>query len=115
MISNKVGYCNGRYLDLVLSSLSTGTVTVCAAAAPLVPVDAHHPPLKIAVTLTSHRPTDACPRDANVLTSPAQPTGWNFYKADFPSLYSSIAAVDWSILYDLDLEESLTCFYDILT
>ncbi|CAH2239452.1 jg24388, partial [Pararge aegeria aegeria] len=110
--SNTIANCNDRCLDLVLSALSAdGSVKVRAVAAPLVPVDAHHPPLEIAVTLRS-RQSDALLPEA----SPHAPIGWNFYKADFVSLYSAIAAADWTPVYAaLQLEESLKLFYEILT
>ena len=45
-------------------------------------------------------------------TDTHEPVGWNFYKADFFELYSLIASVDWAPMYELDLEMSLSYFYN---
>ncbi|KAJ8723659.1 hypothetical protein PYW07_007639 [Mythimna separata] len=106
--SNEVGNCNDRQLDLTFGS--DGSVSVRAAEAPLVPVDAYHPPLDVTVSLRVRQRLRA--GSSPPTTGTPEPTGWNFNKADFPLLYSSIAAVDWDPMYNLDLQTSLNYFYD---
>lgn len=113
--SNNIGNCNDRQLDLVLSTFGEGgDVRVCAAHAGLVPVDAQHPPLEVVVQLRLD--TDArvySQRRADECLHSARPA-WNFNKADFPILYNAIEMVDWSPMYDLDLEKSLDFFYNTI-
>lgn len=112
--SNAVSNCNGRHLDLVLSTLAEGgSVSVRAAGASLVPIDAYHPPLEISVckhTRLRRRPGSA--GSATPDSNACAPDGWNFNKADLLSLYSLIADVDWTPLYEMDLEVGLNYFYD---
>ncbi|CAG5018970.1 unnamed protein product [Parnassius apollo] len=80
---------------------------------PLVPVDAYHPPLEISVSTNTRLRRQS---DSAGSATPEINTfvGWNFNKADFLTLYSLIAAVDWTSLYELDLEMSLEYFYKIM-
>ncbi|CAH2099538.1 unnamed protein product [Euphydryas editha] len=50
---NTVPNCTGRQLDLVLSGRNNGGVAVVAADEALQPVDAHHPPLAVTVTIAA--------------------------------------------------------------
>ncbi|CAH2218045.1 jg13431, partial [Pararge aegeria aegeria] len=117
---NSIGNCNNRCLDLVLSTVSErsgGSVSVREAVTPLVAVDAHHPPLEVAVTLCSRRlltKSESRPTARGDEPSAFIPIGWNFHKADFKSLYTAIAAVDWTPMYELDLENSLSYFYSTI-
>lgn len=114
--SNVVRNCNGRYLDLVLSTLTEGgSVSVRAAEAPLVPVDAYHPPLDISVsTHTRLRRHPSSAGSAAPSGNECVLEGWNFNKADLSLLYSLIAAVDWTTLYEMDLEVGLNYFYYVI-
>ena len=108
---NQVGNCKDRQLDLVLSTFGDETeVCVRAADNPLVSVDAYHPPLEVVVRLQ--------PAAAAAVTTVKEHSiarsSWNFYKANFLYLYESIQCIDWTPLYDLDLESSLDFFYDVI-
>ncbi|CAG4948533.1 unnamed protein product [Colias eurytheme] len=102
----------GRQLDWVCHAGCRGEVSVSTADEPLVPVDEYHPPLAVSVRIVStasESPAPASGADCN-----ARPK-WNFYKADFPLLYSRLGSVDWSALYDIqDVDEMLKHFYGIL-
>ncbi|KOB65356.1 hypothetical protein OBRU01_22832 [Operophtera brumata] len=109
---NEVKNSNDRLLDLVLVSSEMDEVHVCIADEVLVLVDQQHPPLAVTVR-----------RCARAVSGPAPPTlpplttlpSWDFSKADYHALYSTVAAVDWSTLYRVqEPEEALDCFYAAL-
>jgi hypothetical protein len=114
--SNRVENCIGRCLDLVLSTWNDGSVSV-SAATPLVRLDPEHPALSVraqpalrsaptAGRCAGHPSPHSCPAPSVVT-----PKRWNFFKADFPVLYSAILNIDWSPIVDLNLEQSLDYFY----
>ncbi|CAG4948624.1 unnamed protein product [Parnassius apollo] len=88
---NKIGNCNERQLDLVLSTRSVEKELEVRAAEPIVPPDPHHPPLAIVVQRGRARyggqPAPA-PLLAESEGSNQTHTGWNFCKANFPLMYS---------------------------
>lgn len=110
---NEVRNCNDRILDLVLISLAMDEVGVCPADEELVPRDEQHPPLAVTVRrapLAARIPPSTPP------PRPDDDRQWNFSKADYHALYSSIAAADWNNLYAVrDPEETLDIFYGTLT
>lgn len=107
---NTIVNCNDRCLDLVLSTLRKGeSVIVREAGAHLVPVDAYHPPLEVLVQLWPCRVAGSFQYGSSTI-----PTSWNFNKANFLSLYASIATIDWTDIYNLDLEMSLDYFYETI-
>ncbi|CAH2109000.1 unnamed protein product [Euphydryas editha] len=107
---NTIVNSNNRCLDLVLSTLARGeSVNVREAEVPLVPVDAYHPPLDVLVELWPRRVAGSFQRGSSTV-----PTCWNFNKADFLSLYASIATIDWTDIYNLDLEMILDYFYETI-
>ncbi|CAH2103089.1 unnamed protein product [Euphydryas editha] len=109
--SNTIRNCNNRCLDLVLSTFAeSGHVEVTAAAVPLVSVDIQHPPLEVTIGLQAEYSGASCMSDRSTQTS----NDWNFYKADFYLLYSLLSEVDWSAIYDLDLDQSLHYFYNTI-
>lgn len=121
--SNKIGNCNDRQLDLVLSTYGgSAGVGVRAADEPLVPVDAYHPPLVVTAALPPAAAAAAAGScrapiliDGTSCRTNAQfGLGWNFSKANFPLLYSLMANVDWSPMYALGWEGSLSFFYDTM-
>ncbi|CAG9090694.1 unnamed protein product [Plutella xylostella] len=109
-LHNFVRNSNGRCLDLVLSTGGIASVTVGLSEEPLVPVDAHHPPLAVRLRLRPPaRPAPLAPSRDSFCKS------WNFYKADFRSLYSAIANIDWSDLYLIrDANEAVDVLYSRL-
>lgn len=114
---NAVPNCKNRQLDLVLSARSG--VSVSAADEGLEPVDAYHPPLAVRVARGARAPP---PPSLAPLASPASPhkrqsliahTNWNFSKADFDQMYSLLAKVDWSEIYEsCDPDIVLDLFYN---
>ncbi|CAG4962375.1 unnamed protein product [Colias eurytheme] len=109
-----------RQLDLVLcAGFDEGPeppVCVSAADETLVPVDAYHPPLAVCVSLAPVAPVAPAVRHSPVHTRDhdLRPK-WNFYKADYNSLYTRIMSVDWSALYKMhDIDNILNYFYLIL-
>jgi hypothetical protein len=106
----------GRCLDLLLSSGRHDVVSV-SAAAPLVAPDALHLPLAVEVRLTPAPSVPDCEPNLHDGDNNAHQRSvkWNFNKAHFPLLYATIAAIDWSPLSNLDLENSLLFFYKTLT
>lgn len=111
-ITNK---CEG-ILDLVLSDRGVEWIKVSGDTEPLVPdkVDGYHPPLWVSVrSARQPRPRDGASRAR--LPSPDRdhnvPREWNFRKADFHSLYTAIAAIDWNVVYlQTDVDEAVTTF-----
>lgn len=124
---NFIHNCNGRQLDVVLTSPKYGDsdVSVEEETNALVPVDVYHPPLRVSVCLprpaSSRRrrviadaPPSSRPR---VLPSDthSQPLGWNFNKCDFLNLYHALAVADWTELYrSSSYEESIQIFYSVI-
>lgn len=105
---NAVPNNKNRQLDLVLSARSR--VSVRTADEGLEPIDAYHPPLAVRIERGARAPP---PPSLAPLTSPASPhtrhsqaqslithANWNFNKADFDQMYSSLAKIDWSEIYD---------------
>lgn len=114
---NKIGNCQNRQLDLVLSSYTEDDIVIVReSGAPLVPIDAYHPPLTVDVRMRLR----SSPRLSHALevsqasTRTPRPTRWNFNKADYLLLYDMIANIDWTYLYELELEDSIGYFYDVL-
>lgn len=108
-ITNKYG----NMLDLVLSNLSDNNLRVIDSAVPLVPPDAHHPPLS--VWLSVSRPARA--HSTLPLPTLSQlPYGflqWNFRKSDLLALYDSFMDVDWNeTLSACDVNEAVSTFYN---
>ena len=96
---NSVRNSNERILDLVMCQQ---TISVSESLDPLLPVDAHHPPLDIHldIPVLLNKPKHNCNRS------------YNFKKADFSLLYSEILAVDWSFLDSVcDVNEACDLFY----
>ncbi|CAH2087379.1 unnamed protein product [Euphydryas editha] len=113
-LSNDIINSSGRCLDLVLSTQYEGSVCV-KVAAPLIPPDPYHPALEVMVRLGSSFSTFSgnIPNFGRA-AKPFRPAQWNFNKADFLGLYMSIAAIDWSKIRNLDLENSLLYFYNTI-
>lgn len=84
---NGVVNSNGRLLDLVMCS---EVVSVNRDDVPLLPEDAHHPALCFELNV-KHGPVKNFVPNRHAKT-------YNFAKADFPSLYAAMMAVDWSFL-----------------
>lgn len=116
--SNKVENNIGRSLDLVLSTGDSDSVSV-SAATPLVRLDPAHPALGVRAQLARRSESAAGgplsrPGPAPSASIPTARVRWNFHKANFAVLYSSIASIDWSPIMNLDLEDSLDYFYDTI-
>lgn len=77
----------GRILDMVLSNLSC---TVHGLDCPLVSEDAHHPFLLISI--------DLCATHTATINFNSSVKKYNFRKANFAGLYSTLACTDWSFL-----------------
>ncbi|CAG9133595.1 unnamed protein product [Plutella xylostella] len=92
------------------------SVTVGLSEEPLVPVDAHHPPLAVRLRLRPPaRPASPAPAAPLAPSRDSFCKSWNFYKADFRSLYSAIANIDWSDLYLIrDANEAVDVLYSRL-
>lgn len=92
----------GRCLDLVLTTEEASAVEVSLSSEPLTKIDQQHPPLAIVATV-ARRGTATLPMPSSPVnvqsTSAYTSTPWNFYKADFPLLYSILYNMDWDDLY----------------
>ncbi|KOB78985.1 Uncharacterized protein OBRU01_01369 [Operophtera brumata] len=109
---NEVKNSNDRLLDLVLVSSEMDEVHVCIADEVLVLVDQQHPPLAVTVRRCARAESGPAPPTLPPLTTLSS---WDFSKADYHALYSTVAAVDWSTLYRVqEPEEALDCFYAAL-
>jgi Reverse transcriptase (RNA-dependent DNA polymerase)/Endonuclease-reverse transcriptase len=98
---NRILNCNGRILDLVLSSINTTNVSLSDEV--LVPVDLHHPPLSVGVVF------DLSPSVSTPLFK------YNFFDVDYIALSDAMASIDWSlVLIAGDVNDMLAKFYDIL-
>ncbi|KAJ2937264.1 hypothetical protein O0L34_g19366 [Tuta absoluta] len=107
---NEVGNQNNRMLDVVLTTFSNAEVQVSEERDPLVGIDKHHPPLSVCITcVRPHRP----PAGPTYQASVPYPK-WNFNKADFYKLYTSLAEADWSSLYETNtVAKAIEVFYTI--
>lgn len=93
-----------RMLDLVFSTLTTCFVSDPATY--VTHADAHHPPLKISVTLEC---------DTQNYIGCSDVKSYNFRKADFVALYSEILNIDWSILKEYNnVNEACDYLYKVL-
>ncbi|KAI5645278.1 hypothetical protein NE865_02826 [Phthorimaea operculella] len=110
---NGVPNCNNRFLDVVLSNLTSYEVVVKEECDYLVSPDPQHPPLNIqCLSRTNNTQHSKNPKN-NGGSSKNDKLKWNFFKCDFIALYASLLEVDWSFLYQItDVEEAITAFYD---
>lgn len=108
---NTVLNSHGGMLDLVLSCFSSGSVAVSDDVEPLVPADAYHPPVEVTLSLVRGNDVpDFMPSPPACSTSYAP--DWNFHKADYCSLYSSVSAIDWTeVLSEQDVDAAVDLFY----
>lgn len=102
---NSVKNHQGKLLDLIFSNIPC---TITRDNIPFVAADAFHPALIITGDINIHQ-------YINFDISQNNNKSYNFRKANFPSLYSSLLAVDWSILQNYT-DVNLLCekFYGIL-
>lgn len=108
---NTVVNANERLLDLVLTTAGEEEASVSLANDPLVPIDAHHPPLEVHIRYENIR--RPCPTVEPPQFEKSPP--WNFSKCDFIQLYSQMAQVDWSPLYVIsEAEKAVTYLYEML-
>jgi len=100
---NKVCNSNSRKLDLVLTNMDCATSRSDVA---LVPEDPLHPTLLSRINIPPTNPNFV----PNVLSK-----RFNFKRADYPSLYSTISSIDWScIRASSDVNEVCDRFYKLL-
>ncbi|CAK1549470.1 unnamed protein product [Leptosia nina] len=97
--------------------LETVEVSVKEADEPLVLVDPYHPPLLIELDYPRYTRIgrDVLHNWESRTAAGRSKLTWNFYKADFASLYHSLSLVDWGDVYNMrNPEHALAALYDIL-
>ena len=101
---NGIKNCLGRILDLVFSSDSAST-TIEGCSTGLVPIDSYHPPLSIHFLHQSIHCTRLIEDNFS----------FNFKKADFTLLNSTLSATDFSVIMrSKDINSAVCHFYRIL-
>lgn len=96
---------NMRTLDLLLTNNNVDLV-LTRETLPLVTEDKHHPCLNVQVKI---------PNEEDVPFRNESVPKFNFRKANIHNLYTAIAEVDWSILYDIkDVPSACDRFYTVL-
>jgi hypothetical protein len=102
---NGIRNCNSKLLDLFFSNTSC---KVIRDFDPLVSEDGYHPALSADMILTSSGQN-------NFTNTDYSHRAYNFRKADFPTLYKEIQAIDWSLLIDLPTVDAMVDqFYHFL-
>ncbi|XP_063902113.1 uncharacterized protein LOC135121766, partial [Zophobas morio] len=99
--SNAIVNVNNRLLDLVLSNNQLNT-EVIREPLPLLQEDVHHPCLRIFIESVKPNNTFFEGNGHNIR--------FNFKKANFPQLYAEIAAIDWTVINNID-NVNLACDY----
>lgn len=96
---NRTKNHNNVILDLVLSDLNEGQLTVSRSNAPLLDEDAHHPTLQIML-----KTNVAYQREREFRK-------WNYRRGNYEAINTEIATFDWSFLERLPLNEASDRFY----
>jgi hypothetical protein len=114
--NNHVINSHGGMLDLVLSDLVPDQVAVSKNIDPLVPVDKYHPALNVTIRLESG--IESLAWNAAPPSHPPRPgtcPEWNWRRAEFHTLYTTLASIDWSDVFDIsDINTAIELFYQKL-
>lgn len=96
---------NNRTLDLLLSNAEPNKLTTDTNNDTLSRMDNHHPPISILLDVSPLR-----------FLEENRPPKLNFFRADYTVLNARINEINWvSELSDLNVDESLQRFYDLLS
>ena len=93
---------NNRTLDLVLANVND--IVVTREQQPLVPVDAHHPPLLIDFRFLKRIKS----------TRTRVTTAYNFLKCNFENLYRELASADWEMVTKTSTVEAVVDMFYII-
>lgn len=95
---NEIKNVYGGILDLVLTNVSTEHIGVSGDIDPLVPEDRYHPPLEVTYSVPRTKSVSS-PTNTPYIGEQRRTVApqWNFSKADFGSLYTSLAQADWTL------------------
>lgn len=107
---NEVMNMRGSKLDIVLAREGTEVNCEHVKGTELVPIDLYHPPLDIAITVTS-------PRDSEKLdpSNIDRSRDWNFIKGDYAHLSRLIRSAPWQdVLHCKDAPSAADAFYKIM-
>lgn len=105
---NTVVNIDGRTLDLILVTEPLGEIALERAIDVITTPDVYHPPIEIQIQ-RYFRPK------CKPLSEVSSSNEWNFYKADFQTLYVKLALIDWKPLLTInDANQAVTKFYDLV-